>query len=107
MTKRDLSIAEGLDEVVLTITANISQTFAREVILFLPEDQDELAIKPYTLNPNFHLDNNEVAVAAWAYKHSEPAGRGTDTLSASDGRYIPLKTANGVVGIGDETRRIR
>lgn len=96
---RDLSIAEGLDEVVQTITANISQTFAREVILFLPEGQDELAIKPYTLNPNFNLDNNEVAVAAWAYKHSEPAGRGTDTLSASDGRYIPLKTANGVVGV--------
>jgi two-component system sensor histidine kinase KdpD len=34
---RDLSIAEGLDEIVQTVAENISQTFGREVVIFLPE----------------------------------------------------------------------
>jgi len=56
-------------------------------------------LKPYSLNPNFVLDHNEMAVAVWSYQHAESAGRGTDTLSASDARYIPLKTSQGVVGV--------
>jgi two-component system, OmpR family, sensor histidine kinase KdpD len=96
---RDLSIADGLDEIVRSVTENISQTFGREVVIFLPEADDNESLKPYTANPNFGLDNNELAVANWAYQHGLSAGRGTDTLSASDARYIPLKTSKGVVGI--------
>jgi two-component system sensor histidine kinase KdpD len=42
---------------------------------------------------------NEFAVAAWSFKNGQVAGRGTDTLSNSTGRYIPLKTPRGVVGV--------
>jgi two-component system, OmpR family, sensor histidine kinase KdpD len=40
-----------------------------------------------------------MAVATWAYQHGEPSGRGTDTLPAASGRYMPLKGARGVVGV--------
>jgi len=40
-----------------------------------------------------------MAVAAWSFKFGQIAGRGTDTLSASKGRYIPLMTPRGVVGV--------
>ena len=96
---RDLSAAEGLDEIVRSVSENISQTFGREVVIFLPEGENNSRLKPFTPNPNFTLDDNELAVAAWSFQHGQPAGRGTDTLSASDARYIPLKTAEGIVGV--------
>jgi two-component system sensor histidine kinase KdpD len=96
---RDLSIAEGLDEVIQAITENVSETFGREAIIFLPGRNDSEGLKPYLPSPSFILDSNEAAVAAWSFQHGQPAGRGTDTLSAADSRYLPLKTSNGVVGV--------
>jgi two-component system sensor histidine kinase KdpD len=96
---RDLSIAEGLDEVIHAISENVSQTFGREVMIFMPGRSESEGLTPYLPNPNIILDSNEAAVAAWSFQHGQPAGRGTDTLSASDSRYLPLKTSNGVVGV--------
>jgi two-component system sensor histidine kinase KdpD len=47
----------------------------------------------------FFVDENELAVAEWAFKHAQPAGRGTDTLPAASIRFVPLLTANGPVGV--------
>jgi two-component system sensor histidine kinase KdpD len=96
---RDLSVAEGLDEIVKSVVENISQTFGRQVVVFLPEGEENKKLKPYTPNPNFKLDENELAVAVWSYQHGQQAGMGTDTLTASDARYIPLITAKGIVGV--------
>jgi two-component system sensor histidine kinase KdpD len=35
----------------------------------------------------------------WTFQHRQSAGRGTDTLSAAEARYLPLVTARGVVGV--------
>ena len=51
------------------------------------------------MSPGFPLDPNELAVATYAFRHGEPAGYGTDTLPGASGRYLPLKTAQGVVGV--------
>lgn len=96
---RDLSIAEGLDEIVRSVSANISQTFGREVVIFLPENEENVKLKSFPSDVGDAVDENERAVAVWSYQHGQPAGRGTDTLAASDARYIPLKTSNGVVGV--------
>jgi two-component system sensor histidine kinase KdpD len=96
---RDLSIAEGLEQVIQAISESVSQTFGREVIIFVPDQEGGKGLMPYSQNPNFELDHNEMAVAVWSFQHGESAGRGTDTLSASDARYIPLKTSQGVVGV--------
>ena len=45
------------------------------------------------------LSTEEMAVADWVYRHGEPAGRHTNTLPAAQLRYLPLKTARGVVGV--------
>ena len=96
---RDLSIAEGLDEVIEAITKSVSQTFGRDVIILLPERDSGSGLRTYPSNPGYTPDMNEIAVATWAYQHGQQAGRGTDTLSAADARYFPLITANGVIGI--------
>jgi two-component system sensor histidine kinase KdpD len=53
----------------------------------------------FSSSPDYQPDENELAVAAWAYEHDQAAGRGTDTLPASSMRCQPLKTANGLVGV--------
>jgi two-component system, OmpR family, sensor histidine kinase KdpD len=96
---RDLSVAEGLDEIARAVTTSINQTFGREVILFMPENQGNQRLKAYASNPKYEIDDHELAVAVWSFQHGQSAGRGTDTLASSDVRYIPMKTAQGVVGV--------
>ncbi|MBI3170516.1 MAG: GAF domain-containing protein, partial [Chloroflexi bacterium] len=48
---------------------------------------------------NLNLNEEELAVADWVYRHAEPAGRNTNTLPAAQLRYLPLKTSRGVVGV--------
>jgi two-component system, OmpR family, sensor histidine kinase KdpD len=45
------------------------------------------------------LNDEEMAVADWVYRHAEPAGRHTNTLPAAQLRYLPLKTSKGVMGV--------
>jgi two-component system sensor histidine kinase KdpD len=47
----------------------------------------------------FPLDEDEYAVASWAFTHRQAAGRGTDTLAGADGFYLPLRAARDVVGV--------
>jgi two-component system sensor histidine kinase KdpD len=93
---RDLTSATDLDNVADIITSHIGQAFGREVAIFLPENGHT---RPFASSPGYQPDENELAVAAWAFEHGQPAGRGTDTLPAASIRCIPLRTSNGLVGV--------
>ncbi|MCL4560132.1 MAG: sensor histidine kinase KdpD [Chloroflexi bacterium] len=93
---RDLTQAVGLEAVLRMIVTHISQTFSREVIILLPHGKE---LEARASSPDFILDENEGAVATWAFEHNQSAGRGTDTLSGARIRYQPLVTAQGVVGV--------
>ncbi len=95
---RDLAAAVSLDEIVQNILVHATQTFGREVVVLMP-DATERAVAPRILSPGLTLNENELAVAVWVFQHGQPAGRGTDTLPAAGARYLPLKTARGVVGV--------
>jgi len=117
---RDLTSASGLEQVVEIIIAHIGQIFGRQVAIFLPENGGPHSgahpnggwqngnpqnaarvgvIKVFAASPGYEPDEAELAVAAWAYQHDQPAGRGTDTLPAAPLRCQPLKTARGLVGV--------
>ncbi len=93
---RDLTATIGLDAVAKTIIEHISQTFSREVAVFLPEHG---LLKIFASSPGMQIGENELAVATWAYEHGELAGRGTDTLPELGIRCQPLKTTQGVIGV--------
>ena len=78
------------------IIAHISQAFDRDAAIFLPEDKQ---LRVVASSPDYQPDENERAVAVWAFEHGEPAGRGTDTLPAASMRCQPLKTSKGMVGV--------
>jgi two-component system sensor histidine kinase KdpD len=93
---RDLTSAKDLDGVLQIIISHIGQAFGREVAIFLPENAH---LQLFASSPNYQPDENELAVAAWAYDYERPAGRGTDTLPAASIRCQPLRTSNGIVGV--------
>jgi two-component system sensor histidine kinase KdpD len=93
---KDLTSAADLLQVANIIISQIGHAFGRDVAIFLPENQQ---LQIFASSPNYQPDDNELAVAAWAYEHDQPAGRGTDTLPAATLRCHPLKTSNGMVGV--------
>jgi len=93
---RDLAIARQLDSILQVLIQHVEATFGRNTAILLPENEHLLVQLTST---NLKLDENEIAVADWVYRHGDPAGRHTNTLPAALFRYLPLKTSRGVVGV--------
>lgn len=96
---RELAVATNLDEILETIISNVNQTFGRKVAILLPGSNGHGRLIPEATSSDFTLDENEIAVADWTFRHKQPAGQGTDTLPAAQVRYLPLTTAQGVIGV--------
>ena len=92
---RDLTVAADPQAVTQAAIAHISQTFTREVAIFLPKGR----AKAYATSPGMVMDDNELKVAEWVMEHGQVAGRGTDNQPEVSMRYQPLKTTRGVVGV--------
>lgn len=93
---KELTAAVDLEAVLRVVIRVLSQTFEREVVVLLPERQD---LNNRAASEGFSLDQNEEVVAFWAFQNGQPAGQGTETLSAAAIRFLPLKTSRGVVGV--------
>jgi two-component system sensor histidine kinase KdpD len=93
---RDLAGARGLEDILHVVIEHIEQTLGREAAILLPAGE---SLQPRALSPGLALDEDELAVAEWAFRQRQPAGRGTDTLPAASLRYLPLITARGAIGV--------
>jgi two-component system sensor histidine kinase KdpD len=93
---RELTAAITLEQVLDTVIRNAGEMFNRQAVVLLP-DGDRLTVKACTTE--LRMDENESAVAEWAYKNNRAAGHGTDTLPASAIRFIPLVTVRGTIGV--------
>jgi GAF domain-containing protein len=70
---RDLASAHSLEAVCRTVLEYIQQIFQAEAAVLLSNGR-ELEVFMHT--PGFEPDENEIAVASWAYKNVKPARRG-------------------------------
>jgi two-component system sensor histidine kinase KdpD len=93
---RDLATAVKLETVAQAAIRHISELFNCETAVFLPQG-DTLAL--HTRSPQFPADQDGYPVATWVFQRARMAGQGTNTLAAADARYLPLKTAQGVIGV--------
>lgn len=95
---RDLAVAANGDDILRALKTNAVTMFGQSVVVLLKGAQDQ-QLKLAGNNDTTALDENERAVATWAFEHGQPAGRDTDTLPAAQMRFIPLRTARGVLGV--------
>jgi len=93
---KELTAAVTLDDVLSVVVREVGQVFNCHAVILLPEGQS-LTIR--NASDGLELDQNEQAVALWAFQNRQPAGRGTETLSAVLLRFLPLLTSNGIVGV--------
>jgi two-component system sensor histidine kinase KdpD len=95
---RRLMEAAEVKERLHRIATVLVETFHAEVVILLPNEIGKLTVLEHS-GPESSLGENEYAVATWVFHHGQPAGRGTNTLSSVQWRFLPLLTDHTVFGI--------
>ncbi len=95
----ELTVASDMTMILQAVARNVSQTFNMSIVIDLPDSDNPAHLNPLMLEELADFNEKEKAVADWAYQHGQPAGAGSDTLSAAAGRYLPLQTSQGTIGV--------
>ena len=96
---RDIAAVVDNNVIVRNLAEQAWQTLERPVAVFLPKGSDKLLLVAETGTEQTGIDASEMAVAIWAYEHSEFAGRCTETLPGAQYMYVPLTTSGNTVGV--------
>lgn len=91
-----LSSTRGHENMALAAAKHISEVLNAVIMVWLPSDSQELKL---ISSVDMKVDLREKSAATWAFENGQQAGAGTDTLSATKGRYIPLMEEDKVVGV--------
>jgi len=93
---RDLAAAADVKGILDAIVRNIGESLDARLTVLLAEG-DRLETK--AASDGLALATKELAVADWAFRNRQPAGRGTETLISAELLYLPLQTATGALGV--------
>lgn len=96
---RDLAGARTTEEIAAATMRHGHELLGRRTVLLLAEHDGRLTYKGDGPDQGRTLDTKEYGVAQWAYEHNQLAGRGTYTLPAAEGTYIPLRASRGAIGV--------
>lgn len=95
---RDIAAVDNLDAVLDCIVNNASNTLEGQVVLLLPDERAQLALKRDSGLTTF-LNEDELKVATWVFERGQNAGKGTETLGSAAALYLPLITEQGTQGV--------
>ncbi len=87
---RELSIANGINEVIKISKQDIKKYFSLDSLILLKNESDQLDY-PNMEKLDFTLSKNDMSIAEWTFQHSAKAGKHTDTLPSSNYTFYPLK----------------
>ncbi|WP_160122486.1 sensor histidine kinase [Rhodovarius lipocyclicus] len=94
----------GLPELLPAVAQEAARAVGGSAVVILPlpplgpDDGPEPVVRaavPVEAEP----DEGAMAAARWALRHGKPTGTGTDTLPDAAWRFLPMRTAHGVVGL--------
>lgn len=85
------------DELGQVLCAEVARLFKVNTILLLPEGNDLILRAAFP--PENDLGMLEDAAAKWAFDHGRPAGRGSDTLTASEWLFQPVSAGGNTLGV--------
>jgi len=90
---RELGAALSTAQIIEIGTRHVGDIFHAKVAILLPDSADALRQKVEQIDPTATLSapSLDLDIAQWVYDQQKPAGRGTDTLTATDALYLPLK----------------
>ena len=94
---RQLTGISTLDEAALVLCAEIGRLLGGNAVLLMP-GADGLVVRS-AFPAGTRLETLDYAAARWTFDHNHPAGRGSDTLTASEWLFYPVGTAGKVLGV--------
>jgi len=95
---QEMIIAENTDDILTRAVKNITEAFETDSIILLPDKFGNLEFTTKS-KEDLYLSESEKAVAVWVYKHGQPAGKGTNTLSSAKWYYVPLQLNENTLGV--------
>ncbi len=88
----------GMGKILEVAVRHVEEVFHSKVALLLPDADGRLTVRAAS-DSTMGRSIPELAVANWAFDNGQIAGRGTDTLPASEALYLPLIAGRGVIGV--------
>ncbi len=95
---RELARASDFPDLLAVAVRELGKAFNAEVAISMPDEADAVAVTPYFAS-TWTMSEKEQGAAAWAFRHRQPAGRGTDTLPSAEGLHAPLLAGERAVGV--------
>lgn len=94
---RLLTVVRDRTELGQLLCAEIARLLDVSTILLLPNGGDLAVVAAFP--PEDRLETIERAAARWSFEHSQSAGRGSDTLTASEWLFHPLSAGGQTLGV--------
>lgn len=94
---REIMNAGNLEEILDKASKHISEAFQSDVVILLPDENNQLQVREK--QGKIVFDEKEKAVALWVYKNGQIAGKNTQTLASANWHYLPLKTEETTFGV--------
>jgi two-component system sensor histidine kinase KdpD len=88
---RELGAALQPEQILEIANRHLRGVFLAETAILLPDLSEKIALPQPRESQPPHTMALDTAIAQWVFDHQQPAGLGTDTLSASPVYYLPLK----------------
>jgi two-component system sensor histidine kinase KdpD len=95
---KDLNLTAGFDDVANLAIKYIHKYFSLQAIVLLKDEAENLVIRGRHSDAD-EISDNDLSIASWTFKHSQKAGKYTDTLPASKYTFYPLKGINYNMGV--------
>lgn len=101
---RELAAARDRREVAMVAARHLHDTFDCDAALLIPGSDDQPAaveVLASAGSPDWidEAGGRERGVARWAFDNGKPAGIGTQALPGSAGRFQPLSSSQGKIGV--------
>ncbi len=91
-----LSSTRGHENMSVAAAKYVGDILNSVVMVWFPKENNELYM---VSSVDIKVDIREKSAAIWAFENGQQAGSGTDTLTATKGRYFPLMEEDIVVGV--------
>ena len=94
---RQLTAISKEDELAQLLCAEVGRLLGVNTLLLLPED-GQLTLRA-AMPADVSLETIEQAAARWAFDRNQPAGRNSETLTASEWLFHPLSAGGRAIGV--------
>ncbi|HEY5146695.1 MAG TPA: sensor histidine kinase KdpD [Polyangiaceae bacterium] len=95
---RDLAATRATANLASVAAQHVHDVFEAKVTVWL-ETADAQLTNVVTGDLAFPADDKQHGVVEWVFANDKSAGRGTDTLPSASALYVPLRGAQGRVGV--------